>query len=154
MNNVYDWIENEQFVTDVHIETKIEEGNIGFVYLVTDIENNMKYIGKKLVITTKKLPPLKGKKRKRTKIVQTDWKDYFGSSEIIKNLVEEHGKERFKREILYWCKSKGELSYVEMYHQVKENVLLKPDEYYNGFVGGKIHRSHLKNVDLEEIVRL
>ena len=89
---------------------------------------------------------LKGKKRKRRSFKESDWKTYCGSSEAVKLLIEEHGLERFTREILHLCNSKGEMNYIELQEQMDRQVLLKPDEYLNGFVGGKIHRSHLKNL--------
>jgi len=61
-------------------------------------------------------------------------------------LVEESGRDRFERKILRLCDSKGEMSYWEMWYQMTNHVLLRPDKYYNAFVGGKIHRKHvLKN---------
>jgi hypothetical protein len=117
--------------------------NLGFVYRITNKTNDMKYIGKKLFISTVKLPPLKGKTKKRTVKKESDWKKYFGSSEEVKTLVEEMGADAFHREILHLCKTKGELSYVELREQVINDVLLKPDEYYNAFVGCKIHRNHV-----------
>lgn len=118
----------------------------GFVYIVTDLSNGMKYIGKKNFYSRVKLKPLKGQKRKRTKISESDWQSYHGSSEEVKSLLEEHGYERFDREILHLCMGKGEMSYLEMKEQIMRDVLLKPDEYYNSFVGGKIHRNHVKNL--------
>ena len=123
----------------------------GFVYMVTDLENGMKYIGKKNFYSRTKLKPLKGQKRKRTKVAESDWKTYHGSSEEVKNLVEEFGPSRFKREILHLCSTKGEMSYMEMKEQIVRDVLLKPDEYYNAFVGGKIHRNHLKKMFTNEV---
>jgi hypothetical protein len=120
---------------------------IGFVYMITDQSNNKKYIGRKTLVSKRKLPPLKGQKRKRTKIVESDWKTYFGSSDEVKNLVEEKGKDNFYREILHLCKSKGILSYLETKEIIQRDALLL-DEYYNMFVGCKIHSSHLK--DLKE----
>lgn len=119
------------------------EDNIGFVYCITDLQNGKKYIGKKGLISRRKLPPLKGQKRKRTKIVETDWKTYYGSSEEVKTLVEECGADNFHREILRLCKSKGEMNYYEAKLQFEHDVLLKPNEYYNAFVGVKIHRKHV-----------
>ena len=115
----------------------------GFVYLITNLTTNRKYVGKKNFWSVRKLPPLKGKTRKRTKRVESDWKDYYGSSEEVKELVESLGPHNFKREILRLCDTKGELSYYELKYQVENDVLLKPDEYYNAFVGAKIHRKHL-----------
>ena len=77
--------------------------NIGFVYQITNLHNGKKYIGKKWFWSTKKLPPLKGKKRKRTVKKESDWMKYFGSSEEVKLLVEQHGEDNFQREILRLC---------------------------------------------------
>lgn len=118
----------------------------GFVYIITDSENGMKYIGKKNFHSRTKLRPLKGQKRRRTKVSESDWQDYFGSSDEVKLLVEESGRDRFQREILHLCMTKGEMSYLEMKEQIVRDVLLKPDEYYNAFVGGKIHRNHVKRL--------
>jgi hypothetical protein len=126
--------------------TEMIGDNIGFVYIVTDTVTGMKYIGKKGFFSKVTKPPLKGKKRKRRSIKESDWKSYCGSSETVKTLVEENGLDHFEREILHLCKSKGEMSYIEMREQIVRDVLLKPDEYLNGFVGGKIHRNHLKGL--------
>lgn len=115
----------------------------GFVYIVTDLTNNKKYVGKKLFWSTRRLQPLKGKTRKRVKIIESDWQDYFGSNEQVKLLVKNHGHERFKREILHLCKAKGEMTYIEMREQIEREVLFR-DDYYNEFIGGKIHSKHLK----------
>ena len=120
------------------------EDNLGFVYIVTDKKTKMKYIGKKGFFSKVTKPPLKGKKRKRRSFKESDWKKYCGSSEAVKLLVEENGLDHFDREILYLCKSKGELNYMELREQILREVLLKPDEYHNAFVGGKIHRGHIK----------
>ena len=49
---------------------------VGFVYELEDKSNGKKYIGKKLLWSKRRLPPLKGKKRKRTQIKESGWKDY------------------------------------------------------------------------------
>ena len=119
---------------------------IGFVYEITDTENKMKYIGKKKFWSKVTRPPLKGKTRKRRSVKESDWKQYYGSSEEVKQLVENTGDWRFKRKILYLCTTLGEMTYLEMKEQIDREVLLKPDEYYNAFIGGKIHRNHVKNL--------
>lgn len=115
----------------------------GFIYLITDKENNKKYVGKKLFWRTIKRSPLKGKKRKRIEKIDSNWQDYYGSSEQVKTLVENYGGERFHREILRLCKSKGEMTYYEMKEQFDREVLFS-DEYYNEFIGGKIHSKHVR----------
>lgn len=119
------------------------EGFVGFVYCITNLLDGRRYIGKKLFIGTR-TKTIKGKKKKEK--VESDWRDYWGSSEELQADVKKLGENNFKREILHLCKSKGVMSYMEMREQIVNDVLLKPNEFYNGFVGGKIHRNHLKEL--------
>ena len=119
--------------------------NYGFVYCITNRATGKKYIGKKFFWSKRTLPPLKGKTRKRKKIVMSDWQDYYGSNEELKMLVEKNGKDTYHREILRLCKTKGECSYYEAKLQFENDVLLS-DEYYNEFIGCKIHASHIKHL--------
>ena len=116
--------------------------NVGFVYEITNRANNKKYIGKKWFWSTRKLPPLKGKTRKRTVKKESDWQVYYGSSDEVKSLVESQGNSSFHREILRLCKTKGECTYYEAKLQFDFDVLLR-DDYYNEFIGCKIHSKHL-----------
>lgn len=119
---------------------------VGFVYEIEDRTNGKKYIGKKTLWSRRRLPPLKGKKRKRIQIKESDWKDYYGSNEEVKGLVEAHGGDRFIRTVLRLCKTKGELSYYEAKEQFDRDVLLDP-MYYNEFIGLKVHSKHLGDID-------
>ena len=114
----------------------------GFVYMVTELDTGKKYIGKKFFWKPKTLPVTKTRKRKVKTRVVSDWKKYFGSSEQVKSLVEEKGAESFKREILKLCRTKGECSYYEAKMQFQYDVLLR-DDFYNAFIGCKIHAKHL-----------
>jgi len=116
---------------------------VGFVYCITDLINEKKYVGKKIFWSTRRLPPLKGKKRKRVTKSQSDWMSYYGSNEEVKLLVENNGVSRFKRDILLLCETKGLMSYYEAKEQFDRDVLFR-DEYYNQFIGCKIHANHLK----------
>ena len=136
------WLYNELPFTRELAQDKIDEGYIGFVYEITDSTNGKKYIGKKLISSVKKLAPLKGQTRKRKKCVQSDWEKYYGSSEKVKELVETR-KSDFIRRIIYLGKSKGELSYMEAKEQFDREVLLT-DDFYNEFIGVKIHSAHVK----------
>jgi hypothetical protein len=138
------WTYQNNIFTKEDATTKIDEGCIGFVYEITDVSNGKKYIGKKLLVTKRKRPPLKGQKRKRIDIIQSDWEKYCGSSETVKLLVKDRPND-FKREILEFCKAKGELSYIEAKWQFTKEVLLR-DDFYNEFIGCRINASHLKNL--------
>jgi len=114
----------------------------GFVYLITNLDNDKMYVGKKWFWSTRKLPPLKGKTRKRRVQKESDWQKYYGSSDEVKLLVEQHGEDNFKREIIRLCKTKGECSYYELVEQVDREVLLR-DNYYNSIIQCKIHSKHI-----------
>ena len=77
---------------------------------------------------------------------ESDWRDYYGSSEKVKSLVEEKGRENFQKIILRLCKTKGQMSYFETKLQFEKDVLLN-DEYYNEFIGCKIHAKHLGGIN-------
>ena len=115
----------------------------GFVYLITEIDTNKKYIGKKNFWKPKTLPITKKRKRRVRTRVESDWREYTGSSEKVITLVESRGLDKFKREILHLCKTKGEMSYYEAKLQFQYDVLLS-DEYFNEFIGCKIHSRHIK----------
>lgn len=115
------------------------DSHIGFVYIITNLMTNKRYIGKKLFHFSKSRQ-VKGKK-KRIK-VESDWKDYFGSNEELINDVKTHGPQNFHREILRLCTSKGEMSYFEAKLQFQYEVL-ESDQWYNSWVMCKVHKKHL-----------
>ena len=126
----------------------LPEDCIGFVYLITNITSGRKYIGKKLAKfskTTYKTVKLKNgtKKKKRIKSkIDSDWQDYYGSSPNLQKDIDALGKENFSREILYYCKSKAECSYIEAREQFLRKVL-ESDDYYNGHIQVRVHGSHI-----------
>ena len=115
----------------------------GFVYMVTELDTGKKYIGKKFFWKPKILPVTKTRKRRVRTRVESDWRTYYGSSKEVQTLVEEKGKDNYIREILKLCKTKGECSYYEAKYQFEFDVLLS-DEYYNEFIGCKIHSKHIR----------
>lgn len=119
--------------------TEIPDGYVGFVYEIFDLVNGKRYIGKKLFrfSRTKKI---KGKKKKT--LVASDWLDYYGSSDDLKQQVEMHGKENFKRVVLHLCRTKGECSYYETKEILVRDAILS-EHYYNRWVSCKIARNHL-----------
>ena len=112
---------------------------VGFVYLITNLQNGRKYIGKKNFYFSK-TRTVKGKK-KRSK-VESDWKTYFGSNKELLEDVEKLGQESFKREIIKLCKSKGEFGYYEAKYQFENNVL-ESNDYYNTWIMVRVHKKHL-----------
>ena len=130
--------------------SELPDDCVGFVYLITNLTNHRKYVGKKLAKfskttykTVKKKDGTKKKKRVRSKI-DSDWLEYYGSSIELNKDVESLGKENFTREILYFCKSKAECSYIEAREQFARKVLESTD-YYNNNIMCRIHGSHILN---------
>lgn len=119
------------------------EGHIGFVYVIENTADDRKYIGKKL-LKFRRSKKVKGRKKKF--LVDSDWKDYWGSNKSLQEDVRELGEERFERRILRLCRSRGEMNYYEAKYQF-ENDVLESDAWYNDAIMVKVHRSHIKKVD-------
>ena len=138
------WYYNGNEVTD------LPEDAVGFVYLITNITNGKMYVGKKLAKfakTTYKVVKLKNGTKKRKKIkskIESDWQQYYGSSPNLTEDINQLGNNNFRREILYYCKSKAECSYMEAREQFSRRVL-ESDDYYNGHIQVRVHGSHIKN---------
>lgn len=122
---------------------------VGFVYLITNKANSRMYIGKKLAKFSKtsvKTVTLKNGTKKKKKIkskIDSDWMEYYGSSIELNKDIELLGKENFTREILFFCKSKAECSYIEAREQFTRRVL-ESDDFYNGQISVRVHGSHIK----------
>jgi hypothetical protein len=122
---------------------EIPENAYGYVYLITNLTNGRKYIGKKL-FWFRRTKVVKGKK-KRLK-VESDWKDYWSSSDELKADIEKLGINNFSREILYICPNKGLCNYLEAKEQMVRCVL-ETDQYYNSQIQCRVHRTHIKHID-------
>ena len=126
----------------------LPEECIGFVYLITNVISGRKYIGKKLAKfakTTVKTVKLKNGTKKKKKIrskIDSDWRDYYGSSVELTKDIDTLGKENFTREILYYCTSKAQCSYIEAREQFSRKVL-ESNDYYNGHIQVRVHGSHI-----------
>lgn len=134
--------ENPWYYEGQIVESNILEEYVGFVYNITNLTNNKQYIGKKLLRKTK-TKQVKGKKKRS--LVESDWKTYYGSNKELQEDVIQMGTSNFKREILRFCKSKGECNYFEAKYQFNLEVL-ETSDYYNTWIQLKVHRSHLKNL--------
>jgi hypothetical protein len=135
------------FYHDTPVETLPEEC-VGFVYLITNNLSGRKYIGKKLakfskttLKTVKQKNGIKKKKKVRSK-VDSDWREYYGSSPELSRDIQQLGTENFTRQILYYCKSKSECSYIEAREQFSRQVL-ESNDYYNGHIQVRVHGSHI-----------
>jgi hypothetical protein len=126
---------------------------VGFVYIITNTVSGRMYVGKKLArfkTTRYKMHTQKNGKKVRKKIrgaVASDWQEYYGSSDQLNRDVESIGRDRFRREILYYCRSKAECNYIEAREQFSRKVL-ESDQYYNGHIRVRVHGSLIIGKDL------
>ena len=129
---------------------ELPEDCVGFVYLITNNISGRRYIGKKLAKFSKisyKVVKLKNGNKKRKRIrgkIDSDWQLYYGSNDQLTRDIAELGADNFTREILFYCRSKSECSYVEAREQFTHRVL-ESDDWYNGQISVRVHGSHIKN---------
>jgi hypothetical protein len=125
---------------------QLSDDCIGYVYCITNLVSGRRYIGKKLAKfakTSYRMVTLKNGKKKRKKIrskIDSDWQDYWGSSEELKADVAQLGQSNFSREILLYCDSKNKLSYYEAKYQFDHGVLLDESQWYNGWIAVKVRK--------------
>jgi hypothetical protein len=127
------WLYEDKEFTDV-------EDYYGFIYLIENLVNGKKYIGRKY-LTKAGYKTVKGKRKKIR--VESDWRDYYGSSTSLKEDIDHYGKDSFRRTILRLCKSRGECNYFETKYIFDNDAILDP-KYYNSWVSCKIQTSHVK----------
>ena len=112
----------------------------GFIYLIENLVNGKKYIGRKF-LTKAGYKTVKGKRKKIR--VESDWADYYGSSPALAKDIEVFGTEVFKRTILRLCKSRGECNYWETKLIFETDAILDA-AYYNSWVQCKVQASHVR----------
>ena len=145
---------NMQWIYQNELVTELPEDCAGIVYLITNTESGRMYIGKKLArfkTTRYRMHTQKNGKKVRKKIrgaVASDWADYYGSSDALSKDIERLGRDQFRREILYYCRSKAECNYVEAREQFSRRVL-ESDQYYNGHIRVRVHGSLIINEDIQ-----
>lgn len=120
----------------------------GFIYVIEEISTGRIYIGQKQ-LWTKKIRTI-NKKKKKVKC-ESDWKKYYSSSNYINEKVAEQGVSDFKRYILLLCASDGMLNYMELKLQMMACVLENESSFINGYVGGRISRSHISREKLLDV---
>ena len=128
---------------------QLPEDCAGFVYIITNLQSQRKYIGKKLAKfrkTRQRIVKFKNGNKRKRKIrtqVESDWREYYGSSPELLRDVESLGKQNFSREILYFCQSRAQCSYIEAREQFTRQVL-ESDGWYNGHIQVRVHGSHIR----------
>jgi len=136
------------FKGKVLTEEDIPEKSIGFIYLITQISNKKKYIGRKL-LTAAATKTVNGVKKKYRK--ESDWKDYWSSSPWLKTYIETNGESDFTREILVFCYGKAEMTYAEEKIQYSLGVLESP-HWSNDNIRSKQYRKWVNNYkNLDEL---
>ena len=117
MNTDIDY-ENPWYFKGTPFLSESINNNFGFVYLITNLQNGRKYIGRKYFWSFR---TPKGKSRKVKS--ESDWKKYYGSCPELKEDIEKFGRENFSRIILSLHKTKGKTNYEETRQLFVNNVL-------------------------------
>jgi hypothetical protein len=133
------WIYNGQTIQSLE---DLPSNCVGIIYKIKNLTNNMFYIGRKILRNKKTLPPLKGKKRKRKLIVESNWKSYTGSCvELNIDIAKGH---EIEKEIIHLCFTRKQMSFYELKYQIVENVLER-DDCYNSNIMGKFFRRDIQS---------
>lgn len=123
----------------------LPEGHTTFVYLITNKLTGKRYIGFK-IFSSKRTKVVKGKK---VRVMQeSDWRDYWSSSDNLNNDVKKYGPGNFLREIICFTVNKSVGKYIEAQLHFEREVLTKnKDLYYNGIVNLRINQRTLTLID-------
>ena len=122
---------------------EVPDGYIGMVYLITNLANGKKYVGKKQ-FHFRRTKTVKGKKKKT--VIESDWQKYYGSNKELQEHVALYGERKFRREVLHLCINKSQMSYLELREQIDRRVL-ETDRYYNEWISVKVRKTkHLTNL--------
>ena len=132
------WYHDGQLVEEIDLKKYA-----AFVYIITNLKTDRLYIGLKQT-SFAKTKQVKGKKKRIR--VESDWRDYWSSSEELKKDVETLGQENFRREIIHFCEMKSHANYLEAREQMDRRVLENSDKYYNGIINCRVSRNHIKKL--------
>jgi len=117
--------------------SEVPDGYVGMVYLITDLTNDKKYVGKKQ-FHFRRTKTVKGKRKKT--VVESDWQKYYGSNKELQEQVALNGEQQFRREVLYLCENKTQMSYLELREQIDRRVL-ETESYYNSWISAKVRKT-------------
>ena len=152
------WLFKEKVIESIE---EMPQDTYGFIYLVTHLPSNRKYIGKKVLyfernvkIGKRELKALKEERKakgisgrppsKKKVVKESDWKTYYGSQAEIKELVKNGKESDFKREILKFVNNKKHLTYFECKYLFIYEVLENNDEYINDNILAKFYSRDFK----------
>ena len=140
------WINtNGEIISNI---SDFPDNTFGFVYRVVHKPTGKAYIGKKVLyfnrkvkLTKKDLAMYEGvvgrKPSYKLAIKESNWKDYWGSNKLLKEVMDLEPIENFERHIIKTAPDKKLLTYYETQMQFVHQVLEKPDEYFNDNILGK-----------------
>lgn len=131
------WKYNEEIVQNIE---QIPENSFGFIYEITHNPTGKKYLGKKVLQFNRTLPPLKGQKRKRKVVKESDWLTYYGSHPEFKQLIKEGKQEEFTKEILMFVPTKKLLTYYEAKFLFSKGVIEPGSIYINDNIEARYFR--------------
>ena len=129
------WLYKNQEFCEEHIGS-----NYGFIYCITNLQNEKQYIGKKF-FSRASYKTIKGKRKKIRK--PSDWLTYWGSNKTLLEDIKRLGEQHFRREILHLCATRTDCAYLELKEQMDRRVL-ESDNFYNYWISVKIRKEHLK----------
>lgn len=152
------WLFKDKVIESIE---EMPQDTYGFIYLVTHLPSNRKYIGKKVLyfernvkIGKKELEQIKEERKakgiggrvpaKKKVIKESDWKTYYGSQVEIKELVKNGKESDFKREILKFVDNKKHLTYFECKYLFIYEVLENNQEYINDNILAKFYSRDFK----------
>ena len=142
------WIYQNQEISDI---SQFPKNTFGFVYKITHLPSKKSYIGKKFLyhqrkvkLGKKELAQYEGVVGRRPAykiaIKESNWKDYYGSSKSLLELVNEELEENFSKDILFVASNKKLLTYYETQSLFVYRVLEEPEMYFNDNILGKFFR--------------
>ena len=152
------WLYKNEVINSID---KMPDGTYGFIYQVTHLPSNRKYIGKKVLyfernvkLGKRELQALKEERKakgiggrppaKKKVIKESDWKTYYGSQAEIKELVSKGKESDFSREILKFVNNKKHLTYYECKYLFIYEVLENNEEYINDNILAKFFSKDFK----------
>ena len=129
------WLYQGTTFTSADIDDKF-----GFVYCITNNTNGRQYIGRKYFW---KFRTPRGKKRKVKS--ESDWKNYYGSSEELKEEIQQLGRCNFSRVMLSLHKTAGKTNFEETRQLFVKGVLTESlsdgtPKYYNSNILSRYFR--------------